>query len=162
MCFLQKNQRNRSILLCVPARCQRQKLRCNLLALQEKLASKKQPGPQVDSVIADAPVGLCTAPHCQAAQIHRTAMPSRGRMLLSQGRHNQALIQSQTAQVLWLLALNQDTLWLSHMLGKTMPVRMLETGLLLFTGCWQWRCAPHILSRPGASSKKGNYTSQKV
>lgn len=98
----------------------------------------------------------------QHSQIHRMAMPSGGRMLSSQGRHNQALGCSQTAQVLWLLALNQDTLWLSHMLGKMMPVQMLETGLLLFTGCWQWHCTPHILPRPGASSKKGNYTSQKV
>ena len=83
-------------------------------------------------------------------------------MLPAQGRDNQALVCSQTAQVLWLLAPNQETLWQSHALGKTMPVQALETGLLLFTGRWQWCCAPHILPQPGASSKKGNYTSQKV
>lgn len=41
---------------------------CNLLALQEKSAPKNQPGPQVDSIIPDAPMGLCTPTHCQAAQ----------------------------------------------------------------------------------------------
>lgn len=148
---------------CVPARCQRQKLGFNLLTLQEKSAPKNQPGPQVDSVVPDAPMDSAHPPTAKHhSKNHRVAMPSRGRMLSSQGRHNQALGCSQTAQVLWLLALNQDTLWLSHMLGKTMPVQMLETGLLLFTGCWQWRCTPHILPWPGASSKKGNYTSQKV
>lgn len=97
--------------VCPCKQCQRQKLGCNLLALQEKSSAEKQPGPQVDGAVPTAPVGLCTPTQCQSTD----SLPSGGRMLSSQGSHNQALVCSQTAQVLWLLALNQDTLWLSHM-----------------------------------------------
>lgn len=64
--FPAKNNRSGSIVLCVPARCQRQELGCNLLALQEKLASENQPGPQVDSIMA-----LWDSAHPPTARQHR-------------------------------------------------------------------------------------------
>lgn len=43
---------------------------------RKKIASENQPGPQVDSFIPDSPMGPCTPTLCQAAQIHRVAMPA--------------------------------------------------------------------------------------
>lgn len=101
---LQKKRGSRSILLC-PCKLAETEAAMQPAGIRGKTSTGEPAASRGGQHHTQRPGGGIRIPAAkQHGQIHRLAMPSGGRMLPAHRRHNQALVCSQTAQVLWLLA----------------------------------------------------------